>query len=312
MKKFLTILGSFAVVLFLMCAVIEVALLFRPNVYAYKRQYMDEHLHDIKILLLGSSHIEEAVKPELVGEGTFNLAISARLKEYDAALAEMYVPRMDSLKVIVMAVDYTNFFFERWILNPASSHHAPESLVSSCRCMHTKYMGTRIDPFWYWSEILNSRLNFMSRFWNNRQKLQECDSLGYVRLDPALRASDWEYRALPALIDSTKAIDPQSYQELYDSYAAVARLAQPKGVRLILVTPPVYKTYQQAVNPIVRQDMHDFCQKLHEAYPCVEYYDMLYEEGYLAEDFNDSSHLSDDGAVKFSHLLSEIISRRRQ
>ena len=306
MKKFLTTIAGFGALLLLMCIIIEVALLFRPNVYSYKSQYMEEHMKDIQILLLGSSHIEEAVKPDLVGYGCFNLAISARLKEYDAALAEMYVPRMDSLKVIVMAVDYTNFFFERQIDNPLSAK-APESLVSSCRCMHTKYMGTRIDPFWYWSEILNSKLNFMSRFWNNRQKLQECDSLGYVKMDESLRSADWEYKALPSLLDSTKTIDQQSYQEMWENYATVARLAQPKGVRLILVTPPVYQTYKDAINPTVRQDMHHFVEQLHEQYPCVEYYDLLYEEGYLPEDFNDSSHLSDKGAGKFSILLSKLI-----
>ena len=182
MKKFIISLSCFATLLVLMIAIIEVALLYRPNIYAYKHQYMEAHLNDIKVLLLGSSHIEEAVKPEMIGEGTFNLAISARLKEYDAALAEMYVPRMDSLKVLVMPVDYTNFFFNREIQEHQNGQ-GPVSLVGTCRCMHTKYMGTRIDPIWYWSEILNSKLNFMSRFWNNTQVLQECDSLGYVKLD---------------------------------------------------------------------------------------------------------------------------------
>lgn len=308
MKQFLKTIFGFGALLLILCIFIEVALLFRPNVYAYKHQYMEDHLQDIQVLLLGSSHIEEAVKPELVGGGTFNLAISARLKEYDAALAEMYVPRMNNLRVIVMAVDYTNFFFERQIDNPLATK-APESLVSTCRCMHTKYMGTRIDPLWYWSEILNSKLNFMSRFWNNNQKLQECDSLGYVKLDESLRSSDWEYKALPSLLDSTKAIDQQAYQEMFDNYARVARQAQPKRVRLLLVTPPVYQTYQDAINPIVRQDMHDFVERLHEHYPCVEYYDLLYEEGFLPEDYNDSSHLSDKGADKFSRLLSKLINK---
>ena len=150
MKKFIISLSCFATLLVLMIAIIEVALLYRPNIYAYKHQYMEAHLNDIKVLLLGSSHIEEAVKPEMIGEGTFNLAISARLKEYDAALAEMYVPRMDSLKVLVMPVDYTNFFFNREIQEHQNGQ-GPVSLVGTCRCMHTKYMGTRIDPIWYWS-----------------------------------------------------------------------------------------------------------------------------------------------------------------
>lgn len=290
----------------MMCIIVEVALLFRPNIYSYKHNYVEQHLQDIKVLLLGSSHIEEAVKPELVGEGTFNLAISARLREYDTALAEMYVPRMDSLVAVVLPIDYTNFFFERQYENP-NTKSIPEDLSGTCRCMHTKYMGTRIDPFWYWSEILNSKLNFMSRFWNNRQKLQECDSLGYVKLDLKDRLSDWAYRSIPALIDSTKAIDQKGYEETWISYEKIAKVTKEKGVRLILVSTPVYKTYQESISPIVLNDMHVFIKRLQALYPNVEYYEHIYEKQFLPDDFNDSSHLTETGAEKYSRLLSEII-----
>ena len=40
MKQFLTTIAKFGVLLLIMCAIIEVALLFRPNIYAYKSQYM--------------------------------------------------------------------------------------------------------------------------------------------------------------------------------------------------------------------------------------------------------------------------------
>ena len=306
MKKFLITLASFGALLLLMCILIEVALLFRPNIYAYKAQYVEEHQKDIKVLLLGSSHIEEAVKPELVGDGVFNLAISARLMEYDAALAEKYVPKLDSLKVLVMPIDYTNFFFERQGDNP-NTKTVTEDLTGTCRCMHTKYMGVREDGIRYWSEILNSRLNYMSRFWNNRQKLQECDSLGYVKLDIKDRLADWDYRAVPSLLDTTKVIDQEAYARIWNIYERVARQAQQKGVRLILITPPVYKTYQELIHPIVLNDMHQFAEKLHAKYPCVEYHEYLFNKDFLSDDFNDSSHLTESGAIKFSNLLSQII-----
>ena len=306
MKKFLITIASFGVLLLLMCIIIEVALLFRPNIYAYKKHYMDQHYREIKVLLLGSSHIEEAVKPELIGKGTFNLAISARLVEYDAALAEMYVSKMDCLQVLVMSIDYTNFFFERQYFNPKSTH-VGENLSTTCRCMHTKYMGMREDPFWYWSEIFNSKLNYMSRFWNSNEKLQECDSLGYVKLEIENRLPDWEYKAIPALVDTSKTIDSEAYAHIWDIYERLAKQAQKKGARLILITPPVYKTYQEAINPIVLNDMHQFAEKLHAKYPCVEYHEYLFNDNFLPDDFNDSSHLTESGAIKFSKMLSNII-----
>ena len=306
MKQFLKTLIGFGILLLLMCIIIEVALLFRPNVYAYKRQYMDEHAKDIKVLLLGSSHIEEAVKPELVGEGTFNLAISARLREYDVALAEMYVPRMDSLQVVVVPIDYTNFFFERQHENPLTKS-IPEDLSGTCRCMHTKYMGTRIDPFWYFSEILNSKLNYMSRFWNKRQKLQECDSLGYVRLDINERLADWDLRSIPAVIDTTKAIDQASYDEMLQQYEQLAQVTQNRQIRLVLVATPVYKTYQESIHPIVLNDIDVFVQKLQKSYPHVEYYENLFDDRFTADDFQDASHLTEAGAIKYSKILSDII-----
>lgn len=306
MKKFLTTIAGFGILLLLMCVIIEVALLFRPNIYAYKSEYMQAHHQEIKVLLLGSSHIEEAVKPELVGEGTFNLAISARLRQYDVALAEMYVPKMDSLKTVVVPVDYTNFFFERQHENPLTKS-IPEDLSGTCRCMHTKYMGVRIDPFWYWSEILNSKLNYMSRFWNNREKLQECDSLGYVKLDINERLADWDLRSIPAVIDTTLAIDQAGYNEIWQQYEQLAKVTRQKQVRLVLVAPPVWKTYQASIHPIVLNDIHEFVSKLQAIYPHVEYYEHLFDNRFTADDFQDASHLTESGAVKYSKILSEII-----
>jgi len=272
MKKFLVTIAGFGALLLLMCTIIEVALLFRPNIYAYKRQYMDEHLKDIKVLLLGSSHIEEAVKPELVGKGVFNLAISARIKDYDVALADIYVPKMDSLEAIVMPIDYTNFFFERQHENPLTKS-IPEDLSGTCRCMHTKYMGTRIDPFW----------------------------------DIKDRPAEWELLAIPAVIDSTLAIDQKAYDETWKVYDDLAQITSRHHIRLILVMPPVYKTYQESIDPIVLNDIYQFVGKLQEKYPAIEFHENLFDKRFTSDDFQDSSHLNEQGAIKYSKLLSEII-----
>ena len=51
MKQFLITLSKFGALLLVMLIAIEVGLLYRPNVYSYKRQYVEDHQKDIKVLL---------------------------------------------------------------------------------------------------------------------------------------------------------------------------------------------------------------------------------------------------------------------
>ena len=53
--------------------------------------------------------------------------------------------------------------------------------------------------------------------------------------------------------------------------------------------------------------MLGFVNKLQKKYANVEFYNFMYADGFLPEDFNDSSHLTDTGAIKFSKLLSNVI-----
>lgn len=307
MKQFLITLSKFGALLLVMLIAIEVGLLYRPNVYSYKRQYVEDHQKDIKVLLLGSSHVEEGVNPALLGEGAFNMAISARLNEYDAALAEKYVPGMDSLKAVIMHMDYSTFLFGRLKHNEQEVNTGAFSLMGTCHCMHTKYMGIHLKPFWYWSEILNSKLNYMSRFWNKADKILECDSLGYCGLDVNERLTDWEYRNLADDFDPSVPIDRETYDKLWNVYETIARVTQQQGARLILVHTPVYKTYQDAIHPEALRDIENFVQKLQQKYPNVEYHNFLFAEGFSPDDFNDSSHLTSTGADKFSRMLYDVI-----
>ena len=309
MKKFIITLSEFGVLLLLMCIVIEIGLLSRPNVYAYKRQYVEDHQKQIKVLLLGSSHIEEGVNPALLGDGAFNLAISARLSEYDAALAEKYVPGMDSLQAVIMPMDYSNFLFGRLKHNVQEMNDGALSLQGTCHCMHTKYMGLhqKSNWMWYWSEILNSKLNYMSRFWNSQTILQECDSLGYYPLDVNERKPGWEYRNLADEFDPSLPIDEEVYDHLWQTYETLARTTHQRGARLILVHAPVYKTYQDAIHPDALSDIQEFVQKLQQKYPNVEYHNFMYAEGFEPDDFNDASHLTSTGADKFARILADVI-----
>ena len=79
MKKFIHNIIIFGIILLLMNIAIEFLLFLRPNEYSYKRAYVEEHIGDIRYLLLGNSHIVHSLKPDILGDGVFNMAIEIYL-----------------------------------------------------------------------------------------------------------------------------------------------------------------------------------------------------------------------------------------
>lgn len=292
-------------------AVLEVLLLFVPNLYSYKYDYVNHHKDEISILFLGNSHIEEAVIPTLVGDHAFNLAISGREIEYDIELAKKIIPNLSHLKVVIMPLDYGVFLLGRGIENQdeRKNKNIQNDISETMKCMYYKYMGIRIDSFWHWSEFLNSNEQFLMRFFRSKEENVECDSLGFIKLELNKRNKDWKYRALPFIVDKSKQRDDSLYNRLYSNYCILSQLCQDQGAKLILISTPVYKTYQQYESQVVLDERKLFAKMLQEKYSCVRYYDFSTIESFDDDDYNDASHLTETGAIKFSKLLHSIVDK---
>ena len=131
--------------------------------------------------------------------------------------------------------------------------------------------------------------------------------MGYYRLDVNERKPGWETRNLADAFDPSLPIDKEIYDRLWHTYETIAHAAQKRGARLILVHTPVYQTYLDAIDARALADIEAFAQKLQKKYSNVEYHNFLDAEGFLPEDFNDSSHLTSTGADKFANILYNVI-----
>lgn len=307
MKKFLIYIGIYLILAITVFLVIELLLLYQPNTYSYKREYLEKHINEIEILLMGNSYIEEGVRPDLVGNHCFNLAISGRDIVFDSEIARKYFLKMDCLKVVVMPLDYSKFEFGRGKVNPLDTRKNIDGMTDTYRCMHYKYMHLHIGAFWLWSEIWNSQLNYMSRFWQSRQECIECDSLGYIKLEFSKRGKKWEYRALPPIIDISKQIDENAYSDYYKNYSTIARYCQQKNVILLIINTPKAESYRKEINDKVMCEITQFIYKLQTEYSNVRYIDYTFDD-FEQQDYNDACHLSDCGAIKFSKKLKYSIS----
>lgn len=306
MTKYLKNIAVFSAVVLCLFVVIELLLLSQPNKYSFKRGYVEAHTHTIKTLLLGNSHVEYSINPAFLGHGAFNLATEGRPVEYDVALAERYVPVLDSLEAIVLQLDYEDFVLGRGTEQDAASQQE-DDFTSTYKCMYYKYMGLRIDPFWYWSEILNSRLNYMYRFVGGKWNAVRCDSLGYQNLKLINRKDGWKERKMPELVDDKIPIDSTQLRNFSQQITSIAEIAKKHGVRLFLITTPVHSSSRHRINKRVKQDMADFVCTLKQRFDNVSYLDFTDCDELDDNDYWDATHLTETGATKFSKLLHDHI-----
>ena len=121
------------------------------------------------------------------------------------------------------------------------------------------------------------------------------------------RKTGWELVKLPKLIDKSIKPDQEKLRHLNDLYNELCWVSHQKEVRLLLVSTPMYKTYQKDMDSCVVNEMHDFAERLCQRYPNTEYYDFSFDDHFTKDDFNDASHLSETGAIKFTYIINDII-----
>lgn len=308
MKPFLLKSLLFSVFMVVLLASYEVTLLFIPNEYSYKQQYMEEHADEIDIMILGHSQTAQGIMPSLLSDSAFNMAIEGRPVWYDAAIAERYVPRMKNLKCVVWPLGY-DFQFSSHDFSFSTIWNGDNGMVKTYRCMYYKYMDIPCGKwsFLCWSEIFNSKFEYGKRFFTrDKNSLINCRLDGFDPNPDYGKSGGWEYANLPSKINDYHS--PEMLKDREDGMEDIMRIVnvcKRYGVRLVVVTPPCYKTYQDAVTKEGVNDMLDAAAQMKQSYSGVEYRNYLFDNRFNANDFFNSSHLSETGAKKFSVILRD-------
>lgn len=314
MKQFLKKILMFSVIVMVIFVAYELLLLLVPNEFSYKKNYIENHKDELRILVLGNSHLADCIDCSLLGDGAFNAAQPGRSSYYDLRLLKEYIGQMPKLECVVMPYSYD---YQYWGHLHEEKH---EPKFNTYRCMNLKYMGyTYLDgEWWHWSEILNSNYDHCGRLFGSLYKpltdLTMCDSLG-IELDASYdtRGDDWMTKQLPetaSLPDSTE--QRLNYQDNVKIYSEMVTIARDHKIRLIFLAMPIYKTARERVNQQRLDEMNEFIAMLRRINPDIEFYNFIDDPRFVEQDYYNSIHLNNTyGARKFTPLLREIIERKR-
>lgn len=308
MKRFLKRVLAFAVCALLLCAAFEIALLFQDNEYAYKRRYVEERGDAIKVLILGHSHASYDINPAFLSDSAFNMAISGRRAYYDAVLAQRYLHILPHLKTVIMPLGYDHQYGS-YIYRSEIKSSGNQSFESTYQCMYEKYMDISYEPsipYFHWSELLNSRLDYVGRVFKKEADKRICESNGFAPY-VGKKSEDWQNRKIPMRFDLENPNAQLAFQEGIHNFQQIAAMCKQADVRLVVICTPLYRTAREIFTERGLREKAQVIDSMRSVYPQMEFLDYVDDSRFTDDDFCDASHLTLQGANKFSRILKDTL-----
>lgn len=302
MKKFLKYCLFF--VLPLLIAAIPVEYMTRqvPNPYKYKYEWMQKNAEDVEILVLGSSHTFYGIRPEFFEGKAFSLANVSQGLRQDLFLLEYWVDKYKNMKTVICPISFSSWF-----------GRGLEYGSESYRCRYYKiYMDCDLYPdiSLYNLELSDFRTakgkiakllspnidpGYDEYGWGNTYKLSE------KKMDKWNDGTEAEAAVKRHTVKSWDYID-QKYTQMKE----LAEFCRSHNIQLVLITTPCWPSYYDNLNSEQLTKMYELTHKFVQENN-LPYFDYLKDPRFKADDFYDSNHLSDIGAIKFTKILDKDI-----
>jgi hypothetical protein len=299
MSKYLKTVTIFLLPIVLLCICAEVLLRNIPNVYSYKKQYLDKNSNKVNVLFLGTSHVFFGIDPAYMKSDCFNAANLLQTFNYDLAILKKYANNWQRLKYIVVPVDYLSFYttlensIEPW-------------RVKNYNIYYGIYTTNNIK---YYTEIFSNepKYNFsrIYDFYIAHKNSVECSELGWGTSYNSQKKQD--------LLISGKdqaekfKLDNEYFDQNLTTLKSIIEFAQERNAKVILVTSPAYKTYTQNLHRKPLMKTINTATDLAKTYSNVSYYNLLADKDFTAEDFYDADHVNEIGAKKFTNKIDSLM-----
>lgn len=311
MKKFLFSFILFTAPFILMIAGIELYVRYYPSTFNIKAKYLSNNNAIIETVVLGSSHNQNALNPAYFKSNTINLANAGQDIQLDAALFFKYIPKLPSVKEIILELDYhtmeeindSTYFRLPWYnkfyeieLYPISILHRTSIYASSPS---------------FFNKLLLDELNPRKiRYTHNQYGFILNDFPGVMedlKYDTLLIAET----AFQRLKDKHKNKSTENFRENRTRIDSIINYCIANKIRIFLVSTPMYSTYIKNQIPEKNNRRYKYIDSL-EQLPNTFYYNFENTDLFDVYDFKNDDHLNSKGAIKFSKIMNEIIQEKRK
>ncbi|KKP32371.1 MAG: hypothetical protein A2561_02495 [Candidatus Staskawiczbacteria bacterium RIFOXYD1_FULL_32_13] len=300
MNKFFKKLGIFFLPIIIVVFFFEYNLSQIPTSYSVKKNYLEENISKIQILVLGSSHALNGINPEYFSKNTFNIANSSQSIYYDMKIFEKYVLKFKKLKKVIIPISY--FSLEYNFSGPESWK---EFFYKRVYGIDPEIIKKRFDIRNYSFLMLYGQIRAISYALKgfDVDLVMTMNKTGYVPVQEGIvkKINDMEAITLHESIMKKSNIDKNiEYLE------KILTLARSVGIEPIFVTIPVSSSYYNNIDKEKYLEMQKNIKILSSKYN-VKYFNYFFDERFTDVDFVNSDHLDAYGAEKFTKILEEVL-----
>ena len=271
-----------------------------PNIYKYKKAWMDEHAEEVETLIVGNSYAMGGCIPDSLGKNSYNLAFSGEPLIYDHFLFFKWSDNYKQLKTLIHFIDYKSFYEGSYGLSSFTKDDIQETTykiyMGSKRHSDFSFYSLESRHFKVVSEKLRRKLSGDYDFTENYRGWQPSSPFS-EKLVATFDRENKKYARIQTV---------PSYERANENIRLVeeeVEWCQTHGVRFVLVFPPHWKTFNCLLSKQQVAKNKELIENLRCRYP-ITFLDYREDERFVETDFNDRMHLTVSGAKKYSRILA--------
>jgi len=271
-----------------------------PNGYNMKRDRIEQRILGIEVLITGSSHSFYGIRPKALNQNAFSLAYISQDLFYDTRLLLKYAPKAPNLKLVIIPISY--FSLESKL----------ENTVERWRCpfYHIVFGFPVVKPL----DIANYSLIAL-------YGASESQSLMFRRFKPRSTELIEDDGGPPHGLQTVEKSDLSSdttlarhegsmrFSLIYENVSYINEAVETlerRGVAVVFITTPVYKSYYSRLNQSAYKRMQETIGAMR-AQNGIHYYNYMEDSRFDEADFADCDHLNASGMAKFTEILKNEV-----
>ena len=282
-------------------AVLEIALRQWPDEHRTKANWMNENAAGLKVLVLGSSSTNRGVRPSLLElQPAYSCAGMAQDLQNDYFILKKYIDRMDSLKFVILDINYLTLFHSIDGLDRYKTLRNSYFLYYG----NDRYKTNFIDRFeisWFGLEGLASKLQY------NKEEVRE-DGWVYSP-NPGYTHEQLEKQGIGLSAEQTviHGKEDSLYIQNVGYLNDIVSLCSAHNVSVLIVSCPVHESFYSRFDDEQVAAINNAISGVLKSSDNVIYLNCFQNELFTDEDFINANHLNSAGAEKLSLLINNAI-----
>ena len=260
---------------------------------------MEQYAEGLETIILGNSYAMHGIIPDSLGENSFNLAFGGNTLVYDHFLFFKWSMRYNKLKTVIHSLNYKTFYEGSYgVAEEDDIQETTYKVQMGCQ-RHSDFSIYNLESrhFKVVSEKLKRKITGEYDYTEDYHGWQPGPAFSKA-LMPMFERENKKYAKIETVPSYEQAVVNEKLIE------DEAEWCNRHGVRYVLITPPHWKSFVSLLSRPQIDKNHEIIYRLQQRYSII-YLDYLEDKRFIESDFGDGTHLTVNGAMKYSAILAK-------